>query len=161
MTEIQWQTAPVWDWRRTAAASGGAGPDARARAAAAARRQGVVGALVGLAVAAALAFLLHRRGAGVGVAGLSLLLALTALASPLTVYRRLRDVLEAVGRAVATAVTWFLMAVLFYLLFLPVGLLMRATGKLAFTRFADPSLGTYWTSTDQRQHPAESYRKQF
>jgi hypothetical protein len=62
---------------------------------------------------------------------------------------------------VGTGVTWLLMTVLFYLLFLPVGLIMRAMGRLAFTRFADPAVDTYWTPTEGRVHSAESYRKQF
>ncbi len=53
------------------------------------------------------------------------------------------------------------MTVLFYLLFLPVGLMMRAMGKLAFTRFADPGVDTYWTPTEGSVHSAASYRKQF
>jgi hypothetical protein len=160
MTEIEWQAAPVWDWRRMETA-GGASVERRAREAAAARRQGAIGAAVGLVVAAALAFLLHRRGPAAVVAALSVLVALVALAAPLTLYRRLRDGLDVLGHWVATAVTWVLMTVLFFLLFLPVGLVMRATGKLTFTRFADPSLGTYWTATEKRPHTADSYRKQF
>jgi hypothetical protein len=166
MAEIEWQTTPVWDWRRIEAAGGtpaGAHPQGAqgARQAAAARRQGAIGGAVGLVVAATLAFLLHRRGAAMVVGALSVLIALLALATPLTLYRRLRDVLDRLGHWVATAVTWMLMTVLFFLLFLPVGLVMRATGKLTFTRFADPSLGTYWTATDQRLRTADSYRKQF
>ena len=43
----------------------------------------------------------------------------------------------------------------------PVGLIMRAMGRLAFTRFAEPAVDTYWTPTEGRVHSAESYRKQF
>lgn len=163
MAEIEWQAAPVWDWRRIEAAGGtpAGALGNRAREAAAARRQGAIGGAVGLAAAAALAFLLHRRGPAMVVAALSVLIALLALAAPLTLYRRLAAALDRLGSWVAAAVTWLLMTVLFFLLFLPVGLVMRVAGKLTFTRFADPSLGTYWTATDQRPHPADSYRKQF
>lgn len=156
MAEIQWQPSSlIWNWR-AAADKGGT----RA-AAAAARRQGALGGGIGLAVAAALAFLLHRAGLAAAVAAASLAVALLALATPLTLYRRLRGALDRFGHWVGTAVTWLLMTLLFYLLFLPVGLILRATGKLAFTRFADPALDTYWTPTDGRAHTAESYRKQF
>jgi hypothetical protein len=163
MAQIEWQTAPVWDWRRIEAAGGttAEAADRRAREAAAARRQGAIGGGVGLAAAAMLAFLLHRRGPAMVVATLSLLIVLLALATPLTLYRRLRDGLDLLGHWVATGVTWILMTVLFFLLFLPVGLVMRAMGKLTLTRFADPSLATYWTATDKRPHTADSYRKQF
>jgi hypothetical protein len=156
MAEMERQpSALVWNWR--AAAGGG---DTRS-VAAAARRQGAAGGAVGLAVAAVLAWLLHRTGPAVVVAALSLTVALLALAAPLALYRRLREVFDRLGHWAGTGVTWLLMTVLFYLLFLPVGLIMRAMGKLAFTRFADPAVDSYWTPTEGRVHSAESYRKQF
>ena len=158
MAEMERQpSALVWNWRAAAGADGGRS----AAAAAAAQRQGAIGAAVGLAVAAALAWLLHRPVSALVVAALSLTVALLALAAPLTLYRRLRGVLDRCGHWVGTGVTWLLMTVLFYLLFLPAGLIMRAMGKLAFTRFADPAVATYWTATEGRVHSAESYRKQF
>jgi chromate transport protein ChrA len=151
-------SALVWNWRGAAA---GANDSSSPAAAAAARRQGAVGAAVGLTVAAALAWLLHRPVSAQVVAGLSLTVALLALTAPLTLYRRLRGALERLGHWVGTGVTWLLMTVLFYLLFMPAGLIMRAMGKLAFTRFADPAVDTYWTPTEDRVHSAASYRKQF
>lgn len=164
MAEIQWQApSPAWSWRPTSASGSGdeAERQARTRLASAARRQGAIGGAVGLAAAAALAFVLHRPGMAVVVAAVALLVTLLALAAPLTLYRRLRGLLDRVGHAVGTAVTWLLMTILFYLLFLPVGLALRAMGKLDFTRFADPTRASYWTSTEDRDHSAESYRKQF
>jgi predicted membrane channel-forming protein YqfA (hemolysin III family) len=159
MAEMERQpSALVWNWRRAAA---GAGDSRSPAAAAAARRQGAIGAAVGLGVAAVFAWLLHRPVPALVVAALSLTVALLALAAPLTLYRRLRGALDRGGHWVGTGVTWLLMTVLFYLLFLPAGLIMRAMGKLAFTRFADPALDTYWTPTEGRVHSAESYRKQF
>jgi predicted membrane channel-forming protein YqfA (hemolysin III family) len=155
MAEMERQpSALVWNWRA-------AGTGDNRSAAAAARRQGAVGAAVGLAVAAALAWLLHRPVPALVVAVLSITVALLALAAPLTLYRRLRGALDRLGHWVGTGVTWLLMTVLFYLLFVPAGLIMRAMGKLAFTRFADPAVDTYWTPTEGRVHSAESYRKQF
>jgi predicted membrane channel-forming protein YqfA (hemolysin III family) len=157
MAEMERQpSALVWNWRRAAGADDSRSP----AAAAAARRQGAIGAAVGLAVAAALAWLLHRPVSALVVAVVSLTVALLALAAPLTLYRRLRGALDRCGHWVGTGVTWLLMTVLFYLLFMPAGLIMRAMGKLAFTRFADPALDTYWTPTEG-VHSAESYRKQF
>jgi hypothetical protein len=162
MAEIQGQpSTPVWDWRaeaaRTAATEGGPVREA----AAAARRQGAIGGACGLAAAAALAWLLHRTGLAVVVAAVSLAVALLAVAAPLTLYRRLRGALDRFARWVGTAVTWVLMTLLFYLLFLPVGLVMRAAGKLSFTRFSDPRLGSYWTPAADRAFTLDSYRKQF
>jgi hypothetical protein len=161
MGEIQWQpSSPGWTWR-TAADTGRPGGPPAAAAAAAARREGAIGGAVGLAVAAALAFLLHRAGTAVVVAAVAVAVALLAQAAPLTLYRRLRGGLERFGHWVGTGVTWVLLTLLFYLLFLPVGLLMRATGKLDLTRFADPALASYWTPTDGGVPAGESYRKQF
>ncbi len=156
MAEMERQpSALVWNWRAAADA------DDRRAAMAAARRQGAIGAAVGLTVAAAFAWLLHRPVPALVVAVLSLTVALLALAAPLTLYRRLRGALDRFGHGVGTGVTWVLMTVLFYLLFVPAGLIMRAMGKLAFTRFADPAVDTYWTPTEGHVHSAESYRKQF
>jgi hypothetical protein len=161
MAVIQRQpSAQVWDWR-TGAAGAGAGGYRSPAAAAAARRQGAIGGGVGLAAAAILAWLLHRTGLAAAVAAVSLMVALLALAAPLTLYRRLRGALDRFGHWVGTAVTWLLMTLLFYLLFLPVGLILRAMGKLDLTRFADAGLNSYWTATEGRVHSAESYRKQF
>jgi hypothetical protein len=156
----------VWDWLGEAGPrTGDGGPAAqRAREAAAARLQGAIGGAVGLAAAAVIALLLHRRGMATVVAAVALAVALLALAAPLTLYPRLRQALDRLGHWIGTAVTWLLMTVLFYLLFLPVGLVLRAAGKLDFTRFADPALTTYWTSTTETEAPAAdaaSYRRQF
>jgi hypothetical protein len=178
--------SPVWDWRAGAAGGGGdagAGGNARAggggrtggsggaardalgerrtREAREARQQGMIGGVVGLAVAAVFAWLLHRPTAAMVVATIAVLFAALALAAPLTLYRRVRAVLDKLGHLVGTAMTWLLMTILFYVLFLPVGLVLRAMGKLAFTRFADPALDSYWTRTEGRPHTLDTYRKQF
>jgi hypothetical protein len=181
MADIQRQPpTTVWDWQAaptptaTAAADRGEGASAAggapavaprrhraAREAAAARRQGLIGGACGLLAAAALAWLLHRAVMGAVVAVVALAFALLALAAPLTLYRRLRGALDRFGHLVGTAVTWVLMTALFYLLFLPVGLAMRAAGKLGFTRFADPGLDSYWTTATGRAPGLGPYRKQF
>jgi hypothetical protein len=55
------------------------------------------------------------------------------------------------------------MTLLYYLLFLPVGLVLRARGKLAITRSPDPRRSSYWISVDERERArtSESYRRQF
>ena len=65
------------------------------------------------------------------------------------------------AHAVGSAVTWVLMTVLFYLVFLPAGLFLRR--KLAITKGADRRLPTYWIATEERERARspESYRKQF
>jgi hypothetical protein len=148
-------SAVVWDWNRTAT-----GDDQhQAKLDAAARKRGVIGSLVGLAIAAVVYHFWKPEAAYV-IAGISLVLGLLALAAP-PAYRKVAGLLDRFGHAVGMAVTWVLMIVLYYLLFLPVGLLLRAQGKLAVTRHPDRRLASYWVSTEGRPWTAESYRKQF
>ena len=147
----------AWVWRDRAAGS----VEARAREAAANRRKGLTGGLIGLAAAAVVYFLLHRPAAAVVIAAIAVLIWLIAMASPLGLYKGLARALDRFAHAVGSAVTWVLMVVLFYVVFLPVGLLLRARHKLAISRHADRRLPTYWTSTEGRERTPESYRKQF
>jgi hypothetical protein len=153
-------SAAVWNPR------GGAASDAEAlgRRRAAARRQGAIGLAVGLAVAAILGWL--RRGrpgphvAPLVIAGVAVLFAAVAFASPLGLYPRIERILDAFARAVGAAVTWLLMTVLFFLFVLPVGLGLRLAGKLSLAKGFDPRRSSYW-SKPRRAGGADSYRKQF
>lgn len=147
-------SAVVWNWR-TAGEKAGADP---AREAAAARRRGLLGLVVGL-IAATLLFFWKPVLAAV-VAAISLTLALIAFAAPLTLHKKVTRALDAFARGVGMTVTWVLMTLLYYVLFLPVGLLLRARRRLGITRTPDPALATYWKPT-LRDKSAESYRKQF
>jgi hypothetical protein len=147
----------AWRWRDRS--SGAAA--ARAREAAANRRKGLIGGAVGLSVAALIYFYFHRPVAAAVVAAIAVTIALLAVASPLGAYKGLTRVLDRFAYAVGTTVTWVLMTVLFYLVFLPVGLVLRGRGKLAISRGADPRLPSYWKSTADRVRTPESYRKQF
>ena len=146
----------AWSWRDRAAGEAAA----REREAAANRRKGVIGALIGLAVAALLYFVFHRPGAAAVVGAIAVVIGLLALASPLGLYKGLTRALDRFAHAVGSAVTWVLMPILFYVVFLPIGLLLRSRGKLAISKSADPRLTTYW-KTPERERTPESYRKQF
>jgi hypothetical protein len=146
----------AWSWRDRAAGEAAA----REREAAANRRKGVIGALIGLAVAALLYFVFHRPMAAAVVGAIAILIGLLALTSPLGLYKGLTRALDRFAHAVGSGVTWVLMPVLFYVVFLPIGLLLRARGKLAISKSADPRMATYWKTTEREKTP-ESYRKQF
>lgn len=150
-------SAVAWNWQKRAAGPG----DGRAREAAAARTRGAIGGAVGLAAAAVVYFYFEKPVAAQVIAGIAAGIALTAFLFPLTLYKKLNRGLEVFAHAVGSAVTWVLMTVLFYILFLPVGIFLRAGGKLAITRKADPKLPSYWTATDSRPRNPESYRRQF
>lgn len=147
----------AWSWRDRAARA----EAARAREASANRTKGLIGGAIGLAVAALLYFVFHKERTAEVIAVVAILVALTALASPLGAYKTLSRWLDRFAHAVGAAVTWVLMTVLFYLVFLPAGLFLRR--KLAVTKGADRRLPTYWIATEERERARtpESYRKQF
>jgi hypothetical protein len=95
------------------------------------------------------------------VLAVAALLLLLALVSPLGAFRRVGRALELFGRAVGVALTWLLMAVVYYALFLPVGLLLRARGRLRLRKRLDPAAPTYWTPVPERPASLERYRRQF
>jgi hypothetical protein len=154
--EGQEPSAVIWNWRPEDDAG------ARARASAAARKRGLLGLVVGLAVAALLHHFRPAAGFVAGsVAGIALLFFLLAVAAPLTLYPQVMALLDRFGHLVGTAVTWVLMTVLYFVFFLPVGLLLRAGGKLGITTRPDRGLPSYWSAADERQRAPAAYRKQF
>lgn len=154
MPERMDPSAVAWDWRRA-----GGKADTERLENAAARRRGLIGGAVGLAVAAA-AWLWWRPNAAYVIAGVAVALTLLALAAP-PAYRKVTGLIDRFAHGVGMAVTWVFMTLLYYLLFFPVGLLLRAQKKLAITQHPDRRLPTYWSSTEGKPWTAESYRKQF
>ena len=154
MPERMDPSAVAWDWRRA-----GGNEDTENKLNAAARKRGLIGGAVGLAIAAAV-YIWWRPGLAWVIAGISVALALLAVAAP-PAYRKVAGLLDRFGYAVGMAVTWVLMTLIYYLLFLPVGLLLRAQKKLAVTQHPDRRLPSYWSSTEGKPWTAESYRKQF
>ena len=154
MTDPDSVTQVVWDWRTRAAGTAARAAAARARALRQASIQGVIGLVAALALGS-----WWRPLAGYLVAGVTATLTLLAFLAP-AAHARVEQGLKAFGRLVGTALTWILMPVLFYLVFLPTGLLLRARGRLRLTRRPDPALPTYWTEPARTPTP-ESYRKQF
>jgi hypothetical protein len=147
----------AWSWRDRASQA----ERARAREAASARTRGVVGGLIGLAVAAAIYYFFRRPVPAGIVAAIAVVLALIALASPLGLHKKVTRVLQRFAHGVGAAVTWVLMTLLYYLVFLPTGALLRARRRLGITRGADRGLPTYWIPARERARTPESYRRQF
>jgi hypothetical protein len=149
-------SAVAWSWRERA----GSATKLLARETRSLRIRGVVGGTVGLAFAALLYFVGHKVRSAEVVSGIAIVLAVLALVAPLTAFKKVNHVLEVFARGVATGVTWILMTFLFYAVFLPIGLVLRAGHKLGITKGADQRLTSYWISTE-RETPLESYRRQF
>jgi len=148
----------VWDWRAAGAAGAAADADRRRRAAAA-RREGLARAAVGM-VAGGLVWL-WKPLLGSVVLAVTLALLLVALASPLGANRTIATGLRRFGHAVGLAVTWVLMTLIFYLLFYPVGLVLRGLGRLGLTFGAERGRASYWEPVAWERVTAESYRRQF
>lgn len=149
----------VWPWRQPAG-------DDRAAAARAARRRGAVQAAVAFLVATLLWF--WKPILAAVVVSIALVVLLLALASPLGGFARLERGVERFAHGVGMAVTWLLMPLLFFLVFLPVGLFLRR-GRLRFTGNPDPDEPTYWQRRDRETDEGRkwqggglpSYRRQF
>jgi hypothetical protein len=152
-------SAVVWDVRPAGERAAALAATRQAEAAAA-RRRGLVQGAVGFAAALAIGWL-WRPTAGYVVAGVTTVLTVLALAFPLTAHARIQRGLQIFARGVGLVITWVLMTVLFYLVFLPLGLALRLGGKLGITTRPDPRLATYWKTTDPARRTPESYRKQF
>lgn len=143
-------SAAVWRWR---------GASEETSAAGGARRRSLVRGGVGLALAALLALWQPILGA---VAGLLAVLLLTlALASPRRLYPRIERWLAAFARGAALAVSAVSLTLVHLLVFLPLGLLLRATGRLRLVRTPDPGASTYWRAPDTPRPGARSHERQF
>lgn len=141
--------AAVWDWRREEGSA--PAPDEARRA----RRRGLVRGGVGLLAAAALA--LWKPVLGAVAAGIAVLLLALALLAPATALRRLEGWIAAFARGVGVAVTWVTLTLVFVLVFLPLGLLLRAFGRLRIAPGLDPEAPTYWRPAD----PPGRHERQF
>ena len=151
-------SAVVWDWR-----GGDRGESMRSRETAKIRQRALLGGTIGLAAAALVYFLWKKPVPGGVIAAGALLLSLPGLIAPHTAGRSVGRALDRFAYAVGTGVTWVLMTLLYYLLFLPVGLVLRARGRLGITRSPDPGRSSYWTQVEERERARtpESYRRQF
>jgi hypothetical protein len=150
-------SAVVWPWRERPARD-----EARHLAAIrSARRRGLIQGVVGLAVATLVAFVFSKPLLALFIGSIGSIVGLSALFSPLGIYGWITRAVERLGYGIGTALTWLLMPLIFYFLFLPVGLYLRARKRLGITRSADPKLPTYWISTAERKSTRESYDRQF
>jgi hypothetical protein len=154
MTDPNAVSAAVWDWRTRAAGAQARAAADRARA----LRQAAIQGVIGFAAALALG-MWWRPAAGYLIGGVTATLLLLAVLAP-AAHARVEQALKTFGRWVGLALTWLLMPILFYLVFLPTGLLLRARGRLRITRRPDRALPTYWTEP-ARTPTRESYRRQF
>jgi hypothetical protein len=126
----------VWRWQDEAESSEEEAPGAlRRRGAVRAVVAGIVGALV-------LVFL--WRTPGLVILGIAGVLLLAALLSPSGVYATIERGIDALARRTGIALGWVLLVPVFYLFFLPFGLVMRRGRRDRMQRRFEAEASTYW-----------------
>jgi hypothetical protein len=112
----------------------------------------------GLSAACFLYFHYPTRGWIFG--GLSaLFLVSAAVLPPLAV--GIHKVLSTLTHGLVTGISLLCLIVVFYLVLLPAGLVLRATRSLKTTRRPDPALQSYWTDRPKEELTAAQYLRPF
>ncbi len=127
----------IWDWRERSA------DRSKPRSFARERKQGSLRAAAG-AVAGGLLFWIGWTTPARVVLAVAGLILVSALLSPGGLYATLDRIASALGRRIGWALTWILMVPLFYLFFLPFGVVFRHGKRDRLKRFFDPDADTYW-----------------
>ena len=129
--------AIIWNWDGSDSAEKSAGSSSRTR---------LKGSIQGVAAGAmgALLYLYWSQTVGRIVMGLGTVILLSALVSPTGLYRLVERLLAALGLWTGRAINWILLVPLFYLFFLPFGLLFRRNRSDRLRRYTDPEASTYW-----------------
>ena len=143
-------SAVIWHWRTTPVDPG---------AARRSRIRGLVRALIALGVAVLLVF--WKPILGAVAAGVVLALATVALASPLGLYPAIERSIAAFARAVGKGVGAAALVLLHVLVFSPLGLLLRSTGRLRFARDPRPEASSYWRTPDGPADGSTGHERQF
>jgi hypothetical protein len=126
-----------------------------------ARRRGAIQATIGGAVAALLyAWLQWKIAAGV-VASIAGLLLLASLVSPTRLYAAIERGTAAFAGWVGTGLTWIVMPPIFFLIFLPFGLLFRRGRKDSMKRFFEADARSYWVVRDPAREATRSRERPF
>ncbi len=142
-----------WDEPRRAAARAGRGDDAAVRRAAALQT-------IALVIGGSLLYLvLGHRTAGLVVWGLALAGLALALVYP-PAHEPLLRLGRALGRLAGLALTWALLAPLYFLVFTPAAVMLRLLRRDPLRRRPAPPGRGYWIAR-RRQPPAASYERQF
>ena len=144
--------AAIWDWRRET------GKDATGPSASSARRKAIIQSVVGFMVGTAM-LLFVSRTIGLIALGLASSILLAGLLSPSGLYLGIQRLFEATGNVVGKGMTWIIMVPLFYLFFVPFGLLMRRGRRDQLKCYYVPEAASYWEP--HKTLTAESREHQF
>ena len=129
--------AAIWDWRGERSQTPAARPSKP-------RLRGTLQALAGAGIGA-LIFALLSRIVGTVVMSIATLILLSALLSPAGLYAGIERLFAALGRRVGAALTWIVLPLLFYLVFLPFGMIFRSGRRDPMKRFYEADAESYWS----------------
>jgi hypothetical protein len=116
------------------------------------------------AIVAAIALLLlwlGLRTVALVMLGAAAILLLAALASPRGLYAVLDGLARAIGRRIGRALTWLLLVPVFYLFFLPFGLLFRRGRRDRLKRYFDSEAPSYWETLEGPTAASSSHETQW
>jgi hypothetical protein len=145
--------AAIWDWQARSQASDS---EERRRAPLHGALQAAVGGAIG-----ALIYLLWSRTLGAVVWTIAALTLATALSSPLRAYAAIRRAVGLLATAVGVGMGWLLLTPLYFLFFVPFGLLFRSGRRDRLERWFDPHSPTYWKRRRVETLSASDYERQF
>ncbi len=92
--------------------------------------------------------------------GAAPVLALAAFFAPAAL-RPIHRVWMPAARGLARAITWLLLTIVFYLVFTPYGMIMRATGRDSLSRKVKPGTTSYWVRRDDGPFDPKRTTKQY
>ncbi len=124
------------------------------------RLRGSLQALVGVGVGVVFFFFVSAM-LGRIVMGIAGFILLSALVSPTVVYAGIEKLFDSLGHLLGRAVTWLLMLPLFYLFFLPFGLLFRRGRRDRLRRYSERDAATYWERREGPTAASHSRERQY
>ncbi|UCE86720.1 MAG: hypothetical protein JSU66_03010 [Deltaproteobacteria bacterium] len=125
-----------------------------------ARIRGSIQAAVGITVGV-LVYTYGSRPVGSVIATIGTIILLSALLSPTGLYAAIERGFTALGVHLGRFLTWLSMLTLFYLFFLPFGLLFRRGAKDPMRRFYTPDAATYWEDRELGRRGSSSHERQY
>lgn len=143
----------IWKWREEAVA-----PTSRSYSRE--RRRGALQAAAGAVVGGLLLWGGWTKPGSIvlGIAGLILL---SSQLSPGGLYAMIERFTGAIARRLGTALTWLLMVPLFYVFFLPFGLLFRRGKRDRLKRFYERESPSYWELREGPTTASSSHESQY
>jgi hypothetical protein len=145
----------IWNWRDPQAQGPPPAPAGKVRI------RGSIQAAIVAAIGILLLLWLGLRTVGFVMLGAAAIVFLAALASPRGLYAVLDGLARAIGRRIGRALTWLLLVPLFYLFFLPFGLLFRRGKRDRLKRYFDGEAATYWETLEGPTAASASHEKQW